>query len=192
AAGWVVGGVLRRGGRGRAPPPTPMPPVITPLPTKTTSVLEQATAQPASLEMYHAQALPLLLVRPAGWQVLEGEGRVALGQSEAALAGGEIEAPGLVLSRIASTSNSEAALQQTLPSDALVLRREETTLGGEPASLVEASVVSPSSGRAYGVLAIARVRGAQVYLALASAPLEQWQQARPVLENLISSIQFTD
>ena len=161
-------------------------------PTEVTVTPPEATLQPASLEAFQAKALPLQLARPVGWQLQESEGRVALGQSEVALAGGEIEAPGLVLSLIAGVSSAEAALQQVLPPDAQVLRRQETTLGGEPASLVEATVVSPSSGRAYGILAIAGVRGAQVYLALASAPLEQWELSKPELETLVASIQFTD
>jgi hypothetical protein len=153
-----------------------------------------ATAAPATAtveagwEVLTAKALPVTLRHPAGWVVTEEETQVLVAADRATVAGAEVEGPAFLLRQVEGATSAEALLAPIGEGAGEVIRREETTLAGLPGRLLEARVVSPATGKGYHLVAVAAVSGGEGYLAVATAPLERWEAAQPLLEEMLSSV----
>lgn len=176
-------------GCGEPPPPPPatlaptLPPVVA-TPAPPASPAPVATAAPTGV------GLPVSVPRPSGWVSKESPARLVLAANQATLAGAELEGPALVVAQIEGTTSAEAALERVDLKGAKVLRKEPTTLGGKQGQMVEATLVSSVSGRGYRAIFAGVAHGGMGYLFTASAPLEQWEQAGPVLQGLLNGVSW--
>jgi len=127
---------------------------------------------------------------PRGWVFAEKGTRITVASSAEALAGAELEGPALVVSQADAVTSPDDLLAQVKLQPNEITRREDTTLGGESARLVEAKVISPVSARGYRMIVVAALHGGKGYLVTASTPLEQWDKSQANLLAMIKYIAF--
>ena len=172
---------------GPFPPPEPG----TPAPTAPPIV---ATAAPLTSPVVVGTAIvgvagfPVVLQKPNGWVSRESATRLVLAADQAVLAGAELEGPALVVVQLEGASSAEAVIQSVDLKSAKVARQGATTIGGKEGQLVEATLISPASGRGYRTIFAAAVHGGKGYLFTASAPLEQWEKAGPLLQGMLNGV----
>jgi len=162
------------------------PPATPPAQTNT----RKPTSSPESWATYTSQALGLEISYPEGWVPQELEQRLVLAGNSDALKGLELEGVALLIRRLPKAPDPSQALAEVDRRTATMQRECTAQVGNESWAGVELQLVSPVSDRGYHAVLVSGSAGGDGWLIMASAPEEQWTEAWPSLQAMMTTLSW--